>query len=107
MPIYTFYNKKTKKEYDDMMSISEMEDYLSKNKHITQVLQPINIVAGVSGLTHKNDQGWKENMSRIAEAHPTSPLAARYGKKSTKQIKTEQALAKNKKRIASRKYRKK
>ena len=107
MPIYTFYNKKTKKEYDDMMSISEMEEYLSKNKHITQVLQPINIVAGVSGLTHKNDQGWKENMSRIAEAHPTSPLAARYGKKSTKQIKTEQALAKNKKRIASRKYRKK
>ena len=88
MPIYTFYNKKTKKEYDDMMSISEMEDYLSKNKHITQVLQPINIVAGVSGLTHKNDQGWKENMSRIAEAHPTSPLADRYGKKSIKQIRT-------------------
>ena len=107
MPTYTFYNKKTKKEYDDMMSISEMEDYLSKNKHITQVIVPINIVAGVSGLTHKNDQGWKENMSRIAEAHPTSPLAARYGKKSTKQIKTEQAIAKNKKRIASRKYRKK
>jgi hypothetical protein len=102
MPTYTFYNKKTKKEYDDMMSISEMEDYLSKNKHITQVLQPINIVAGVSGLTHKNDQGWKENMSRIAEAHPTSPLADRYGKKSIKQIKTQQALKKNKQRIASR-----
>ena len=103
MPTYRFYNKKTKKEYDDMMSISEMEDYLSKNKHITQVLQPINIVAGVSGLTHKNDQGWKENMSRIAEAHPTSPLADRYGKKSIKQIRTQQALKKNKQRIAARK----
>lgn len=103
MPIYTFYNKRTKKEYDDMMSISEMEEYLSKNKHITQVLQPINIVAGVSGLTHKNDQGWKENMSRIAEAHPTSPLADRYGKKSIKQIRTQQALKKNKQRLAARK----
>ena len=41
-------------------------------------------------------------MSRIVEAHPTSPLAERYGKKSIKQIKTQQALAKNKKRIASR-----
>jgi hypothetical protein len=80
-----------------------MEDYLSKNKHITQVLQPINIVAGVSGLTHKNDQGWKENMSRIAEAHPTSPLADRYGKKSIKQIRTQQALKKNKQRLAARK----
>ena len=107
MPTYTFFNKRTKKQYTELMSISEMEDYLDKNKHISQVIVPINIVAGVSGLTHKNDQGWKENMSRIAEAHPTSPLAARYGKKSIKQIKTEQALAKNKKRIASRKYRKK
>jgi hypothetical protein len=42
-------------------------------------------------------------MSRIAEAHPTSQLAQRYGKKSIKQIKTEQALIKNKKRIADRK----
>jgi hypothetical protein len=41
-------------------------------------------------------------MSRIAEAHPTSPLADRYGKKSIKQIKTQQALKKNKQRIASR-----
>ena len=65
MPTYTFYNKRTKKEFTDLMSISEMEEYLSKNKHISQVIQPINIVAGVSGLTHKNDQGWKENMSRI------------------------------------------
>ena len=102
MPIYTFYNKRTKKEYDEMMMISEMESYLSKNKHISQVLQPINIVSGVAGLTHKNDQGWKENMQRIAEAHPTSPLGERYGKKSIKQIKTQQALTKNKKRIASR-----
>ena len=102
MPTYTFINTKTKKEHTEMMSISEMEEYLDKNKHISQVIVPINIVAGVSGLTHKNDQGWKENMSRIAEAHPTSPLADRYGKKSIKQIKTQQALKRNKQRIASR-----
>ena len=53
MPTYTFYNKRTKKEFTDLMSISEMEEYLSKNKHISQVIVPINIVAGVSGLTHK------------------------------------------------------
>ena len=103
MPTYTFFNKRTKKQYTELMSISEMEDYLDKNKHISQVIVPINIVAGVSGLTHRNDQGWKENMSRIAEAHPTSPLADRYGKKSIKQIRTQQALKKNKQRIAARK----
>ena len=102
MPTYTFINKKTRKEFTEMMSISEMEEYLDKNHHISQVIVPINIVAGIGSTNIKNDQGWKDNMSRIAEAHPTSPLAERYGKKSIKQIKTQQALAKNKKRIASR-----
>jgi hypothetical protein len=37
-------------------------------------------------------------MSRIAEAHPTSPLGKRYGKKTIKQSKTEQVIAKHRKR---------
>ena len=98
MPVYTFYNKKTKKEYDDIMSISEMEEYLHSNKHITQVIKGINIISGASGITNKTDGGWKENLSRIAEAHPKSALADRYGKKSIKQSKTEQVLAKHRKR---------
>jgi hypothetical protein len=48
MPVYTFLNKKTNKEYDEMMTIAEMEDYLKKNKHITQVPRGLNIVRGVS-----------------------------------------------------------
>ena len=101
MPIYTFYNKRTKKEFDDMMSISEMEDYLDKNKHITQVLKGLNIVSGVGSI--KQDSGWKDNLSRIAEAHPQSALAERYGKKDIKKIKTQQALAKNKRRLRGKK----
>jgi len=99
MPVYTFFNKKTKKEYDDMMTISEMEEYLQKNPHITQVINSINIVSGVSGRSYKTDSGWKDNLSRIAEAHPNSALADRYGKKSIKQVKTQQVLKKHKNRI--------
>ena len=98
MPLYTFYNKKTKKEHTDMMTISEMETYLEQNSHINQVLKSLNIVAGVSGLSYRQDGGWKDNLSRIAEAHPKSALADRYGKKSIKQSKTEQVLAKHRKR---------
>ena len=86
-----------------MMSISEMEEYLNKNPHITQVIKGLNIISGASGITMKTDGGWKENLSRIAEAHPQSALAQRYGKKSIKQIKTEQALAKNKRRLRGKK----
>ena len=71
-----------------MMSIAEMEEYLLKNKHIRQVITPINISGGVMGVNMKNDGGWKDNLSRIAEAHPTSALADRYGKRSAKEIAT-------------------
>ena len=103
MPTYTFLNKKTGKEYDDYMSISEMEEFLNKNKHITQVIKSINIVSGVQGISHKSDQGWKDNLSRIAEAHPKSALAQRYGKKTIKQSQTENILAKHRKRNRSKK----
>jgi len=103
MPIYTFFNKRTKKEFDDMMSIAEMESYLKKNKHIKQVIKGINIVASVGNRTTKTDSGFKEVLSKIGEAHPQSELARQTTKKSIKQIKTEQAVAKNKRRIAGKK----
>ena len=98
MPVYTFEDTKTKKEFTEHMSISEMEEYLQKNKHIRQVIMPINIVGGVSGITHKNDQGWKETLSKIAEANPHTPLGREHGKKDVKSIKTKQAVDKMKKK---------
>jgi len=99
MPIYTFYNKRTKKQFDEMMMIAEMEEYLKKNKHITQVLTGLNIVASTGSRTIKTDSGFKDVLSKIGEAHPQSALAQQTTKKSIKQIKTEQAMAKNKRRI--------
>ena len=98
MPIYTFENTKTGKVYDDMMTISEKENFLEKNKHIKQRLTAINIVGGVQGITHKTDGGWKDNLQRIADAHPTSALADRVKKKSIKEVKTQQVMAKHRKR---------
>tara|TARA_Y100001937_G_scaffold60093_1_gene82385 strand:+ start:1044 stop:1358 length:315 start_codon:yes stop_codon:yes gene_type:complete len=98
MPIYTFENIKTGKVYDEMMTISEMESYLKKNKHIRQQIHSVNIVGGIKGITHKNDQGFKEVLSKIAEKHPASALAKEHGKKSIKQIRTEQVIKKHKAR---------
>jgi len=98
MPIYTFFNSKTKKVFTDMMTIAEKEEYLDKNKHIKQQLTALNIVGGVSGMSYRSDQGWKENLSRIAEAHPNSPLAQQHRKRSIKEVKTEQVVKKYKAR---------
>jgi|TARA_B100001013_G_C24537361_1_gene413182 hypothetical protein len=98
MPVYTFENKKTGKQFTEMMSIAEMEDYLKRRKSIRQVITKMNIVGGVSGISYKNDQGWKEVQSKIAEAHPQSAFAQEHRKKSIKEVKTEQAITKHKAR---------
>ena len=65
-----------------MMSIAEKETFLKKNKHIKQLLtRCINISSGVRGMGGmKNDGGWKDNLSRIADAHPNSALAQQHKK---------------------------
>ena len=99
MPIYTFENIKTGKVYDDMMTIAEKETFLKKNKHIKQRLTSLNISSGVRGMGGmKNDGGWKDNLSRIAEAHPNSELAKQHKRRSTKEVKTQQVVEKHRRR---------
>ena len=103
MPTYRFYNSKTKKEYTDLMSISEMEE-LIKKKHI-KLLPPtqLNIVSSVGTIDGKTDKGWKEVMSKISEAHPKSELAKRYGKKSVKDTQIERVIKKHRAKKANKK----
>ena len=93
MPTYTFHNKVTGVVEDKILKMSEKEQYLKDNPDVEQVHTGINIVAGVGGI--KQDSGWKENLSRIAEAHPRSSLAERHGNKSIKDIKTKQVVEKH------------
>ena len=99
MPIYTLENIKTGKVYDDMMSIAEKETFLKKNKHIKQRVTSLNISSGVRGMGGmKNDGGWKDNLSRIADAHPNSALAQQHKKRSIKEVKTQQVVEKHRRR---------
>ena len=51
------------------------------------------------GVGPKTDGGFNERMQQIADSHPGSPLASRYGAgktKSHKEIKTRNVLKKHK-----------
>ena len=98
MPVYTFENIKTGEEFTEHMSMSELDDYLKKNKNIRQIFTSLNIVGGVAGLTHKPDSGWNDTLQKIAEKHPGTPLAEKFKKKSIKEIKTKQVIDKHRKR---------
>ena len=99
MPTYRFLNTKKNEEYEDLMSIAEMES-LTKKKHI-KLLPPtqMNIVSGVGSSDGKTDNGWKEVMSKVSEAHPNSPLAERYGKRTIKETQIETVRKKHRNRI--------
>ena len=97
MPTYRFYNKNTKTEFEEYMTISEMEKF-AKKKHIT-LLPPtqMNIVSTTGTIDGKTDDGWKEQLSRIADKHPDSNLGRRYRRRGIKEAKTKEVLEKHRK----------
>ena len=97
MPTYIFKNTKTDETYEKFLSMSEREEYLKDNPEVIQVPTAPNIVGGVGGI--RTDDGFKEVLSKISEAHPTSTLAQRHKRRTGKQVKTQQAINKHRKRI--------
>ena len=98
MPTYRFKDHNTNKEWEDLMTISEMEKFMKK-KHI-ELLPPtqMNIISSIGSLDSKTDNGWKETLSKISEAHPSSHLANQYGKKSTKDVQVDNLRKKHRTR---------
>ena len=93
MPLYTFRNNDTGEQWDDLMGISASELFLQENPHIQKVPVACNIIGG-TGDRVKPDAGMKDMISRIAQANPTTPLAAKYGSKGIKETNTRAAVDK-------------
>lgn len=96
MPTYEFYNKVTEEQWEEMMSISAREQFLKDNPDVVQVITAPAFISGISGVTHKNDSGFGDMMSRIAQANPHSPLAEKYGSKGVKETKVRNVVKKHK-----------
>jgi len=104
VPTYDFENTKTGEVTTEIMSMSDLDKFKKKNPHMKQLITRVNIVSGVVGMGGmKNDNGWREMQSRIAEAHPQSNFADQFGKKSIKEVKTKQVIEKHRKRQAQQK----
>ena len=97
MPTYDFINTHTGEEWTEMMSIANMESLLENNPKIKQAWKTAPMVAGdhLMGVGPKVDGGFNERMEQIANAHPSSPLADRYSRPSTKTLQTRNVLKKH------------
>ena len=96
MPTYTFFDEDTEETFDMFLSMAQREQYLKRNRKIRQVPVAVAISGDhIMGVGPKVDSGFTENMQRIAEKHPGSPLADRYGISSSKDNKTRAVLKKH------------
>lgn len=96
MPTYLFRDKETDEVFECFMSYTERAELLEAHPELEPVVTAPALVSGISGITHKNDSGFNDMMSRIAAANPYSPLADKYGDKGIKASKTREVVKKAK-----------
>jgi len=101
MPTYTFIDKATNDIFDVVMSMKDLDQYKNENpSHERYFDEAPQIVSGTS-TSLKTDSGFKEVLSKVAEAHPTSPLADQHRRKSIKEARTERVVKKYKQKLTS------
>ena len=103
MPTYNFIDTVTNEEFELFMKWSEREEFLKENPHVQSVLTAPSIVTSVAGMgSHRVPDGFKEVLSKVAEKHPGSTVAERYGRKSIKEARTAQVVKKHVEKITKR-----
>tara|TARA_B100000282_G_scaffold129666_1_gene92900 strand:- start:281 stop:514 length:234 start_codon:yes stop_codon:yes gene_type:complete len=67
VPNYTLRNIKTKESFIVNCSYIELQEKLSADSDLIQMLVMPAIVGGAGSLLSKTDDGWKDNLKRIKE----------------------------------------
>ena len=102
MPTYEFRDKNTGEHIEVFMTWSKREEYLKENPHLETVVAAPAIIGGIGNYQTKTPSGFSEVISRVAEAHPASPLAEKVGGRSIKDVKTREVVKKHVEKITKR-----
>ncbi len=73
MPTYTFKNLETEEVFEKNCKISEMEEMQASGKY-KQVIQSPMIVSMRDSWRRHTDEGWKDRLRTIRDAHPGSTI---------------------------------
>ena len=96
MPIYTFRDRSTDELFDVTLRISDYDIYLVSNPHHERYIDSCPGIVGGTGSI-RTDSGFKEVLSKVAEAHPNSELAGRTTSRSAQQVKVDTVVEKYRK----------
>lgn len=68
MPTYRFKNNDTGEEFEDFMSISALEVFLTENPNITQLVNGAPMISSGRGMG-KPEQGFRDLLKDIKKKH--------------------------------------
>ena len=88
MPTYVFFNPETGVEWEEFMSISKKEKFLSSHPWVEQRITAPNIVSGARVGTGKLG-GFKEVLQKVGEGHPGSAVDKAHNRRTAKQVATD------------------
>jgi hypothetical protein len=95
MPTYNFENIETGEITQEIMKISERDTFLENNPQLKSVILGAPASVKATGDRTKAPSGFKEVLSKISEANPTSALAGDYGHKDHKSVTTRNIVQKH------------
>ena len=102
MPNYDFINKETGDITEYTMSYKDLDEFKRNNPHLSQLIHAPKIVGG-HGDRVKTDDGFKEVLSKVGDAHPGSNVHAEHGTKDIKREKSVKTIQKHAKLQSERK----
>jgi len=103
MPRYAFEDPESGYQFELDMTYDQLLEFKKEYPELDQIYR-INFTSSQYTDGLKNDDGWKENLARIAEAHPSGSLAAEgHRKRSAKEVKTEALIKKHRARASNKK----
>lgn len=68
MPTYRFKNNDTGEEFEDFMSISALEVFLTENPNVTQLVNGAPMIASGRGMG-KPEQGFRDLLKDMKKKH--------------------------------------
>jgi hypothetical protein len=100
MPIYSFQDNETGEVKDEIMSYEDKLKYLDENPHLTAIITKAPAIGSHRGGDRtKPPGGFKDVLSRVADANPYSALADDYGKKDSTKVKLRETVKGVKKKV--------
>jgi hypothetical protein len=91
MPLYTFLDKDKDELIEFTLRIADYDSFLASNPNLERYIDSVPGIVGGTGSI-KTDTGFKEVLSKVAEAHPNSNLADRTLSRSSTQVKVDNVV---------------